>query len=104
MPSDPQSIPLTNNEAARQFEINVDGQLAFLTYHRFPNGIVLLHTEVPPALEGHGIGGRLAQAGLEFARANQLSVIARCPFVTGYIERHPQYTSLLAKSKPGTVS
>jgi uncharacterized protein len=98
MPADPKLVPVTNNEASSQFEIDVDGQLAYLAYHRFPNGILLQHTEVPSAFEGHGIGGRLAKAALEFARANRLSVIARCPFVAGYVQRHPEYAPLLAKS------
>jgi uncharacterized protein len=98
----PESQPasVVNNEAANQFEIHANGELAFLTYRRFPNGIILQHTEVPASLEGRGLGGQLARAALELARAEHLAVIARCPFVTSYIQRHPEYASLLAKSSP----
>lgn len=97
MPTDPKSAPVTHNESLHHFEITIDGRTAFLVYARFPNGIILQHTEVPHELEGHGIGGRLAQAALEFARAEHLFVIARCPFVANYVERHPEYAPLLAK-------
>jgi uncharacterized protein len=100
MSPDSQSNSVVNNEAANQFEIHADGQLAFLTYHRFPNGIILQHTEVPASLEGQGLGSKLARAAFEFARRQHLAVIARCSFVASYIQRHPEYASLLAKSSP----
>lgn len=100
MSADSQPGSVVNNETANQFEIHADGQLAFLTYRRFPNGIILLHTEVPPALEGQGLGAKLARTALEFARAEHLGVIARCSFVASYFQRHPEYGSLLAKSNP----
>lgn len=104
MSPDSQPGSVINNEAANQFEIHADGQLAFLTYRRFPNGIILQHTEVPPALEGHGLGAELARAALELSRAQHLAVIARCSFVASYIQRHPEYSPLLAKSNPEGTS
>jgi predicted GNAT family acetyltransferase len=54
-----------------------------------------MHTEVPEALEGHGIAGKMAQFALEDAHARHLAVIPRCPFVAGYIRRHPAYADLV---------
>jgi predicted GNAT family acetyltransferase len=56
--------------------------------------IIFTHTGVPPALEGHGLGSRLVQAGLEYARANHLKVRSTCWFVSGFLERHPEYEDL----------
>jgi predicted GNAT family acetyltransferase len=78
-----------HNEAANQFELSVDGNAAVLTYHLRPGSITFLHTEVPPALAGRGIAGQLARAGLDFARQQNLMVVPACPFVAGYIKRHP---------------
>jgi uncharacterized protein len=61
--------------------------------------IVFLHTEVPKAIEGHGVAGKLARAALEYARDEGLGVIARCPFVAAYVRRHPEYQALLPKEE-----
>ena len=55
-----------------------------------------MHTEVPAAAEGQGIGSRLAREALEYARREKLKVLAECSFVASYVERHPEYRSLLA--------
>jgi predicted GNAT family acetyltransferase len=94
MPDD--GIAVTDNKAAQQFEIHVDGRLARLEYERTGGRIIFLHTEVPDTLSGRGIGSRLAQTALDDARARQLRVIPRCPFVRDYIERHPEYRGLLS--------
>ena len=86
--------PVVHNVEAHQFETRVDGQLAFLVYSERPGIIDMVHTEVPPALEGHGIGNELARAALEYARERHLRVIPSCPFVLTYIRRHPQYADL----------
>ena len=88
-----------HNEADHRFELEIEGRTAFLQY-RLPkagDSISLLHTEVPAELEGHGMGGKLAQAALEFARAAHLKVIPLCPFVAAYIRRHPEYLELVAE-------
>ena len=40
---------IVNNEAKQRFEIHVQGHMAFLSYQRFPDRFVMVHTEVPPA-------------------------------------------------------
>ena len=65
-------------------------QTAELSYQRMGNTILFTHTGVPPALEGQGVGSALVRAGLEFARANKLTVKTTCWFVSGYIQRHPE--------------
>lgn len=88
-------ITINNNEAAHRFEAQVEGQQAFVEYVRFNGGIIFSHTEVPPALEGRGLAGKLAQAALEYARREQLSVVPMCPYVASYIRRHTEYESLV---------
>lgn len=85
---------VVRNDAQHRFEIHQDGQLAQLTYDESGDEIALVHTEVPPSLEGDGYGSALAQAALEYARAEHLRVIPSCPFVAAYIQKHPQYQDL----------
>ena len=78
-----------DNRADRRFEIRMGDHVAFLKYERRPDAMVLIHTEVPTALEGRGVGSALVRAGLDAARAEGLRVIALCPFVKQYLKRHP---------------
>jgi uncharacterized protein len=95
---------VTQNEASHRFEITLDGRTAFLEYHRGRDFLSLVHTEVPAELEGHGIGGRLAKAGLEFARKENLKVVPSCPFVAAYIRRHPEYLELVMEKYRKSVA
>lgn len=57
--------------------------------------IIFTHTEVPKALEGTGLGSMLAKAALNYAKDHQLKVMPLCPFMAGYIKRHPEWKELL---------
>jgi predicted GNAT family acetyltransferase len=88
--------PIENNVAEHRFETHVGDAIAELQYRYLHNGaLVLVHTEVPPALAGHGIGARLVRTALEFARANGLMVVPHCPFAAAYIKAHAEYASLV---------
>jgi predicted GNAT family acetyltransferase len=80
---------VVHNPAARRFEVVVDGAMGVLDYALSDGRISFLHTGVPSALEGRGLGSRLAKAGLDYARREGLRVVAQCPFVRSYLERHP---------------
>ena len=84
-----------NNEAESRFELEVDGQLAMSAYHRRGDRIIFTHTEVPPQLEGKGIGKALATAALDYARSEGLKVVPRCPFIAAFIRRNPEYQDLV---------
>ncbi len=87
---------LTNNAASGRFEMTVGGAVAVVEYaRRGEDTIELMHTEVPQALAGQGVGSRLAKAVLEKARTDALRVIPSCPFLAAYIERHPEYRDLV---------
>jgi predicted GNAT family acetyltransferase len=79
----------------------MDGHLAELDYQRTGNEILFTHTGVPSALEGRGIGSALARAGLEYARAEGLTVVPLCPFVRSYIDRKPEYQPLVKQASSG---
>jgi len=89
-------LTVTHNEEAQRFEMLVDGLRALLTYRRFPDRIVLVHTEVPQPLEGHGLAAKLSRFALDFARANHLRVVSLCPYVSSFIRKHPEYQDLVS--------
>jgi uncharacterized protein len=80
---------VTDNADASRFELTVDGQLAQLVYRLRAGRLVLVHTEVPDALGGHGYGGQLIRAAVERAAAEGLTVVPLCSFARAWLERHP---------------
>jgi uncharacterized protein len=84
---------VTDNTAESQFELEDDGATASLAYRRRADRLVLVHTEVPAALGGRGIGGTLVQAALDRASHDGLTVVPLCPFARSWIERHPDAAS-----------
>ncbi len=74
-----------------QFEVQLGVQMGVLQYQILGNQMLITHTEVPPALEGRGIGSALARAGLDYAQEQGLEVVPLCSFVAAYIQRHPEY-------------
>jgi predicted GNAT family acetyltransferase len=84
-----------NNIAAHRFELDTDGQMAVAYYTMAPGVITFTHTEVPQALSGRGVGSRLVQGALEQVRAQGLRVVPKCPFVSAFMGKHPEYNDLL---------
>jgi uncharacterized protein len=80
---------VTDNPAKSRFEFAADGRLAELLYRRNGRRLVLMHTEVPAELEGHGIGGRLVVAAVGHAAEEGMTVVPSCPFARSWLERHP---------------
>lgn len=95
MSMDLDNVVIENNRADQRFQTQVDDDLAVIEYGLVGASIVFTHTEVPEALSGHGIANKLAQTALEYARAQQLTVVPLCPFVASYIRRHPEYQTLV---------
>lgn len=87
---------VVRNEAETRFEARVGGGLAFLTYDENDGKLYLLHTEVPPEAEGHGIGSKLVKTALDHARGQGLKVAPFCPFAKAYVQRHKEYQDLLS--------
>ena len=85
-----------DNTDRHRFELDADGHVAFSNYKRGDGLLTILHTEVPKALEGRGIGSALIKGVLETARARELKVNPVCPFAKAYVERHPEYADLRA--------
>ncbi len=96
MGSEAESVEVVNNERKSRFEAEVEGELGVADYRRAGSRIEFTSTEVPPSLQGGGVGSALARAGLEYAKREGLEVVPTCPFIRRYIERHGEYRDLLA--------
>ena len=72
-----------------RFAFEDDDQGAELVYRRNGRRLVLVHTEVPKARRGRGVGGRLVAAAVERARQEGLVVVPICPYARKWLEDHP---------------
>jgi predicted GNAT family acetyltransferase len=91
-----------NNPDEDRYEIEVDGELAgFAQYRERPEQIAFVHTEIDDRFEGRGLAGELIGFALDDARARKLAVLPFCPFVNGYLQRHPEYVDLVPESRRG---
>ncbi|MFD9129148.1 GNAT family N-acetyltransferase [Kitasatospora sp. NPDC059571] len=87
---------VTDNQERSRFEVFHDGELAgFSEYERKEGEIAFIHTEIDPRFGGHGLGGKLARAALDAVRGEGLAVLPYCPFIRGWIGKHPEYADLV---------
>jgi len=80
-----------------RFEIERDGEVAYLEYSLSENILELIHTEVPEKLRGMGLSSSLAETALQWARERNLKVDIVCPTVRQYVASHPEYSDLVMR-------
>ena len=91
------TIEIRHNVAAKRFEATVNKLLCRCDYRMHGNTMMLVHTEVPPQLEGKGFASRLVRAAFDHARQNGLDVLPVCSYVAAWARRHPEVETLLAR-------
>lgn len=88
-----------DNPELNRFELDVEGDVA-VAYYRIDNGVmVFTSTQTPPRLRGQGVASELIRNALEFARARGLKVRGDCSFVADYVQKHPEFQSLLPERR-----
>ena len=76
---------LNENKRLGEMEIGLSG-----------NKLTVYHTEVAAEAEGKGLAKKLLDAMIDYARKNNLKVMALCPFVHAQLKRHPkEYVDVL---------
>ncbi|HEY1135494.1 MAG TPA: GNAT family N-acetyltransferase [Nocardioides sp.] len=89
------TVEVVDEGRQQRYEARIDGELAgFAVYIQADGMRVITHTEVEPAFEGKGVGSALARFALDDIRARGEKVMAVCPFVLGWMQRHPDYADL----------
>lgn len=89
-------VETSHHPETHRYEARLDGRLAgFAEYELSDEQVVFTHTEVDSAFEDRGVGSALARFALDDVRGGGRQVVARCPFIAGWIDRHPDYADLL---------
>lgn len=78
----------------QQFYVGEDEQnaQAVITFKQVDNNeIDIDHTGVADELGGQGLGKQLVEAVVNYARENNLKIIASCPFAKDVLEKNDDY-------------
>lgn len=103
MPDTPTRPVISDAPERGRYEAHVDGELAGILEYVLKYGrLALVHTEVLPSHEGQGIGSSLVRHALDHARASGLRVMAVCPYVQSYLDRHPDDDDIVVGRGNGT--
>ncbi|MFO7279091.1 MAG: GNAT family N-acetyltransferase [Thermoanaerobacterales bacterium] len=91
-----ETVEVHDDPGRHRYEVTVGGEVAgFVAYEDRGDVRVLTHTEVDDRFEGRGLGSRLARGALDDVRRSGRRMVALCPFVARYVERHPEYADLV---------
>jgi predicted GNAT family acetyltransferase len=92
------AVEAVHDEAQSRYELKREGRVVALArYHREGEAVVFTHTEVDQALEGQGLGSRLAGYALDDVRRRGWKAVPQCSFIAGYIARHEKEYGALVK-------
>lgn len=90
-------VIVSHNPELSRYDAHIDGELAgFAEYQADESVITFTHTEVDDAFGGKGVGSALARFALDDVKAQgSRRVRPLCPFIKGWIDKHPEYAELL---------
>lgn len=90
-------IKQNDNGKKGEFFYEQDGtQKGLMTYtHAGNDKIIIDHTEVDPSLKGQGVGYRLVEASVMYARKNNLKIMPLCPFAAAVFKKTEDYKDVL---------
>lgn len=80
-----------------RFELAFPGGIAFASFRRDGDRLIVTHTEVPAQFNGQGIGSRLARGLFDNARRTGRRIVPACSFISDWARRHPDYQDVLAQ-------
>jgi hypothetical protein len=83
------TVQVVDVPAEDRFVVRADGMEGELIYRVRGDHLFLIHTEVPEALGGRGIGGQLVRAAIRRARADHLTIVPWCPYARRWLKEHP---------------
>jgi uncharacterized protein len=80
------------------FYLERDGErLAQMTYTVAGSRVIIDHTDVDDRLRGTGMGRKLVEAAVEWARKENARLMPLCPYAKSVFDKTPDYADVLAK-------
>jgi hypothetical protein len=86
------AVEVRHRPESRRFVAEVGaGAEAVLAYQELPGGVLdLQHTVVPEEARGGGVAAALVRAAVRHARERDVRLVATCPYVAAWLDRHPR--------------
>lgn len=75
----------------KRFVTVVEGVTAYVEYQLHENKLDIIHTIVPPAIEGRGIASALVKYAYDYALEKGMQPLATCSYAVIWLHRHPDY-------------
>ena len=80
------------------FFLERDGErLAQMTYTVAGTRVIIDHTDVDDRLRGTGMGRKLVDAAVQWARKENARLMPLCPYAKSVFDKTPDYSDVLAK-------
>jgi molybdenum cofactor cytidylyltransferase len=93
------AFEVQHDEKEHKFSAVIDGQEAEVTYRPVGDHTYdFQHTFVPPELRGRHVADELVRHALDETLRRGFLFTPTCPFVKGFVEKHPEYRKGLAGS------
>ncbi len=92
-------LKIENNESENRYEAIFDGEAAFAEYDLEGDIIRFTHTEVPEAVSGKGLAGRIVRVALDDSRRRSLKVVPVCAYVADFIRKNKEYSDLVPEEQ-----
>jgi uncharacterized protein len=85
----------------KRYEISADGVYAGLaSYVDTRSQRIFYHTKIDDKFAGRGLANTLIAFALDDTRAAGIRVVAICPFVAAYVDKHEDYDDILDPITP----
>jgi predicted GNAT family acetyltransferase len=89
-------MKVENDTEHHRFVVRLPEGEGELVYEQLaPHTLELVHTEVDPKLRGHGVAEAIAEAAVAHARDHGMRIVATCPYVQRWLEKHPEHNDLV---------
>lgn len=93
---------VSDNQAENRYELVVDDEPAgLIDYFPVEGGRDLFHTEVFPEFLGRGLAAELVAGALADLRSQGLILVPTCPYIQGYLHKHPEDIALVPPAERG---
>ncbi len=93
-------MAVRDDQAQGRFELEEGGLVAFASYRRNDDRLIIDHVESPPPLRGAGTAGRLMEGIAQLARTEGLRITPLCGYAALWLRRRPEHHDLLDQAPP----
>jgi predicted GNAT family acetyltransferase len=87
---------IVHDRDASRYDIYVGPSRGGSAEYDLVDGVMIFtHTVTSPSLRGRGLAARVVGRALDDAKAAGLHVVPQCWYVAQFIDRHPEYATLV---------